>query len=134
MEQDVKYGEYGKVTFINGWPQCHICGKTFKKLGAHSWKYHHIPTKSYREMFGICKKTRLICDESIELCRERNLENREVNLANLDAGKNKRYTKGDVRFTKKRKICKEHHDILTNLCVAMLKQRVVNSIKKRPLN
>lgn len=110
MVEDVKFGEYGKITFICGMPMCHICGKTFNKLGAHSWMVHQILTKDYREMFGLCNNTRLMCDESIETARLNWEANKDKQVINLNKGIETRWIKGDERIIGKRKLCKEHLD------------------------
>lgn len=124
MIQDVKFGEYGKITFIEGLPMCHICGKTFNKLGAHSWNAHKIPTSEYRDMFGICKNTKMMSVGSRETAKSKWEENKEQQLINLNKGFDKRYVLGDERVTKKRKLCKEHYDKLINAAALMRNKKI----------
>lgn len=45
---------YGEIQYdVNGDPICHICGKSFPKLGAHIWNGHRIKTRDYFEICGI---------------------------------------------------------------------------------
>lgn len=46
--------DYGKVEYAeNGDAICHICGKAFRKLGAHAWNNHHISMRSYCNRYGL---------------------------------------------------------------------------------
>ena len=33
---------------------CHICGKSYKKLGSHARESHSLTIKKYKEMFELC--------------------------------------------------------------------------------
>jgi hypothetical protein len=93
------YGEYGKLTYKDGLVMCHICGKLFKKLGAHSYNAHKIKAKDYKIMFGLMSKRSLMCQESIELARQKNTENWNTIKDNLlKDGKEYRFVKGDERI------------------------------------
>lgn len=46
--------EYGKVEYAeNGDAICHICGKAYRKLGAHIANGHHITMRDYCTKFGL---------------------------------------------------------------------------------
>ena len=47
----VEHDENGKVI-------CHICGKSFAKLGNHTHEVHNMTIKEYKEQFGLCANAR----------------------------------------------------------------------------
>lgn len=50
--------DFGKVEYAeNGDAICHICGKAFRKLGAHIWNGHHITMRDYCTKFGLLYRT-----------------------------------------------------------------------------
>lgn len=54
LESPKSHPHYGEIQYdVNGDPVCHICGKSFPKLGAHIWNGHHIRTRDYCEIFGL---------------------------------------------------------------------------------
>lgn len=42
----------------DGRPICHICGKSFKKLGAHTVQNHGLTIDEYKQEFGLCANAR----------------------------------------------------------------------------
>ncbi len=54
LECPEDHPHYGEIRYdVNGDPICHICGKSFPKLGAHIWSGHKIRTRDYCELFGL---------------------------------------------------------------------------------
>lgn len=54
LEHPECHPHYGEVQYdVNGNPICHICGKSFPKLGAHIWNGHRIKMREYCEIFGL---------------------------------------------------------------------------------
>lgn len=47
----IAYDEQGKVI-------CHICGKSFVRLGSHIKENHEMTIDEYKERFGLCKRTK----------------------------------------------------------------------------
>lgn len=51
--------EPGTIGYDNrGYVVCHICGKAYKKLGAHTYQMHDLLIKEYKELFGLCNNTK----------------------------------------------------------------------------
>ena len=46
--------KYGEVKYdYRGYPICHICGKSFKKLLSHVWQKHGLTAYEYKKQFGL---------------------------------------------------------------------------------
>ena len=41
-----------------GYVICHICGKSYKKLGGHAAQNHGMSIEMYKETFGLCRNAR----------------------------------------------------------------------------
>jgi len=67
----------------DGKPICPICGKSFKRLIAHTRQKHFISAKQYRLMFGFCKGTSFLSKESKELSRQMVFRNYHIVENNL---------------------------------------------------
>lgn len=66
-----EHPHYGELIYdARGLLVCHICGKSFKKLGAHIWGKHHILKRTYCEMYGLDVERGLCSEEHRELLRE----------------------------------------------------------------
>ena len=55
------YGEIIKNP--DGTLVCHICGKSFRKLGSHAYMTHGITSREYKIMFGLDVQKGLVTDE-----------------------------------------------------------------------
>ena len=56
IEKITDHPNYGEVVVSpDGRLQCHICGRYFKKLGAHVVQKHFIETVAYKIMYGLNK-------------------------------------------------------------------------------
>lgn len=54
LECPERHPHYGEIQYdVNGDPICHICGKSFSKLGAHIWNGHKMRTHDYCKTFGL---------------------------------------------------------------------------------
>ena len=47
------YGELGVFNDAGDLAQCHICGRWFVSVAAHSWQSHGVLADQYRELFGL---------------------------------------------------------------------------------
>jgi hypothetical protein len=66
---------YGEVGYDpNGWPICHICGRSYRKLISHVIQQHKISQEEYKMQFGLDLGKGIMCKESTELARKRNKE------------------------------------------------------------
>ena len=64
IELQTNHPNYGKVVkTADGRLVCHICGKSFRKLGAHVVQKHGITAWAYKVMFGLDVIKGLISDE-----------------------------------------------------------------------
>lgn len=94
---------YGEIIYDKeGKPICHICGKSFKKLMSHVHQKHGLSAREYKIEFGLETTKSIMCKESIELARKRNLENYDkVVVQNLvSKGGETRFKKGNKGRTK----------------------------------
>lgn len=49
---------------------CHICGKSYKKLGSHAIQAHGLTASEYRKEFGLCANCRLTSDDYSQKMRD----------------------------------------------------------------
>jgi len=47
---------------INGKVICHICGRAYKRLGSHARETHNMTIDEYKEVFGLCRRTKTTSD------------------------------------------------------------------------
>ncbi len=92
---EIHYDKEGK-------PICHICGKSFKKLLSHVWQKHKMSAYDYKKHFGLETTKSIMCKESIEIARQRNLENYDKVVKNnlIRKGENTRFKEGYKGRTK----------------------------------
>lgn len=70
---------YGEIEYDDrGYPICHICGKSFKKLMSHVTQKHGLTALEYKKEFGLDVSKGIMCKESTELARARALENYDL--------------------------------------------------------
>lgn len=48
---EIKYDSEGKVI-------CHICGRSYTRLGSHIKESHGMTIEEYKEAFGLCRRTK----------------------------------------------------------------------------
>lgn len=66
---------YGEVVYTSeGLLVCHICGKAFKKLGAHVWNTHKIRSREYKQMYGLDLCAGLCSEAHKKVLREHVIE------------------------------------------------------------
>lgn len=85
------------------YPICHICGRAYKKIGAHL-QQHNMTISEYRERFGINQRTALTNstyhNKMKELAYKYGMQEKIV-----EAGKNTRIKKGEkLRLNKKARL------------------------------
>lgn len=57
--------EKGKVHYDDrGYPRCHVCGKSFKKVLTHVWQKHGMSADEYKEHYGLDAGKGIICDDT----------------------------------------------------------------------
>ena len=78
----------------NGYVICHICGRSYKRLGSHIKESHNMTIAEYKEQFGICTRTKTTEDSYSKTMKKHALDN-DMDKQLLDKGKNTRIKKGD---------------------------------------
>lgn len=96
------FGEVGKVTLIDGLPQCHICGKGFRRLLTHVRQAHDMSAREYKEAHGLNVTHGILSQDSRELSREAALRNADKVIKQnlIQKGQRSRYRKGGKGRTK----------------------------------
>ena len=51
LKGEIKKDERGYVI-------CHICGRAYKRLGSHIKESHNMTIAEYKELFGLCRRSR----------------------------------------------------------------------------
>lgn len=92
----VEHDKDGKVI-------CHICGKSFVKLGNHIHEVHKMTIKEYKEEFGLCANARTTDDNYNKKMRKLAYEHNMDKQLRI-AGKSTRFKKGDVRARKGKEV------------------------------
>ena len=92
----IAYDEQGKVI-------CHICGKSFVRLGSHIKENHEMTIDEYKERFGLCKRTKTT-EKSYSDTMSRYAKNNGMDQQILHAGKTTRIQKGQVDKRKGKKV------------------------------
>lgn len=77
-----------------GKPICHICGRSFTRLGSHIKESHGMSIDEYKEMFGLCRKAR-----TTESCYSKHMRELayqyDMPKRLIETGKSTRVIKGD---------------------------------------
>lgn len=97
IKEPKAHPRYGDIIYDeNGMVVCHICGKSYNKLGAHTWNGHRLRAREYRKMFGL-DVTKGICTQELKAVLQENVERNygKVVQENLIAkGAKTRYKEG----------------------------------------
>lgn len=103
LEHPECHPHYGEIQYdVNGNPICHICGKSFPKLGAHIWNGHKMRTREYCQIFGL-DTTHGICSKDFkEKMREHVYEHYDCVVSEnlIKGGKKTRFIPGCEGRTK----------------------------------
>ncbi len=71
--------KYGEVQLDpDGKPICHICGRSYRKLGAHVMNSHHILAHDYKVKFGLDRIKGLCSKDYREWMRDKVMEHADV--------------------------------------------------------
>lgn len=92
----IAYDDQGKII-------CHICGKSFVRLGSHIKESHGLTIAEYKERFGLChgaKTTEKSYSDIMSLHARSNSMDKQL----LEAGKATRIQKGDNRLRKGKEV------------------------------
>ena len=92
----IVYGDDGKVI-------CHICGRAYTRLGSHVKESHDMTIDEYKEMFGICRRTKTTessySDKMHNYSEKYNMSERLI-----EVGKSTRIKKGDNTMRKGKEV------------------------------
>lgn len=91
----IAYDEQGKVI-------CHICGKSFVRLGSHIKENHEMTIDEYKERFGLCKRTKTT-EKSYSDTMSRYAKKQWYGSTNFTSWKNNKDSKGTSRQAKRQK-------------------------------
>lgn len=92
----IAYDDQGKII-------CHICGKSFVRLGSHIKESHGLTIAEYKEQFGLCHGTRTT-EKSYSNIMSRHAKNNGMDQQLLEAGKATRIKKGDTHMRKGKEV------------------------------
>lgn len=92
----VEHDESGKVI-------CHICGRSYVRLGSHIKESHDLTIAKYKEMFGLCSRTRTT-ESGYSQTMHNHAINKGMDKRLLEAGKSTRIKKGETDKRKNKKI------------------------------
>ena len=92
----IAYDDQGKVI-------CHICGKSFVRLGSHVKENHNMTIAEYKERFGLCNSTRTT-EKSYSATMRRHAKINGMDQKLLEAGKMTRIKKGETRLRKGKEV------------------------------
>lgn len=77
-----------------GYVICHICGKSYKKLGSHAKESHSLSIKQYKELYGLCANSKTTEKTYSLKMSESAIKNNMPNQL-VEKGKKTRFKKGD---------------------------------------
>lgn len=92
----VEYDESGKVI-------CHICGRSYNRLGSHVRESHSMTIEEYKAEFGLCSRTKTTEKSYSQTMRE-NAYKYDMDKRLLEAGKSTRIKKGETDKRKNKKV------------------------------
>lgn len=86
-----------------GKPICHICGKSFVRLGSHIKESHGLTIAEYKERFGLCRGTKTT-EKSYSSIMRQHAKNNGMDQQLSKAGKATRIQKGDTHLRKGKEV------------------------------
>lgn len=92
----VEHDESGKVI-------CHICGRSYNRLGSHVKESHNMSIEEYKEKFGLCRRTKTTEKSYSQIMREYAYKN-NMDKQISEAGKFTRIKKGENNKRKNKKV------------------------------
>lgn len=92
----VEHDENGKVI-------CHICGRSYSRLGSHVKESHSMTIAEYKAEFGLCSRTRTTEESYYQIMRE-NAYKHNMDKQLLEAGKATRIKKGETNKRRNKKV------------------------------
>ena len=119
----IEYDAHGKVV-------CHICGRAYTRLGSHIKESHHMTIAEYKEIYGLCKRTKTTEKSYSNMMHDYALEN-NMDLQLKETGGDTRIKKGDTNKRKGKKIClQEYLEIRFNKKLGKTREDYLNYMKE----
>lgn len=81
----------GEITYIDGKPVCHICGKSFHRLMTHVRQKHNLTALEYKKEFGLNTGKGITSEASSQKSREAVYNNPDIIKALTENGKKSRF-------------------------------------------
>lgn len=86
----------GEIKYDNkGYVICHICGKSYIRLGSHIKESHNMTIQQYKEEFGLCNCTKTTEKKYSSKMKDLALKN-GMDKALIQTGKNTRISKENI--------------------------------------
>ena len=82
---------------------CHICGRSYNRLGSHIRESHSMTIEEYKAEFGLCSRTKTTEKSYSQTMRE-NAYKYDMDKRLLEAGKSTRIKKGETDKRKNKKV------------------------------
>lgn len=96
--------EHGRIKHdTNGKIICHICGRAYSRLGSHIRESHNMTIKEYKEMYGLCARSRTTANDYSETMRTY-AYHYKMDEQLLEVGKDTRFKKGDATARKNKQV------------------------------
>lgn len=89
----IEYDPDGKII-------CHICGRSYTRLGSHVRESHSMTIDTYKDFFGLCRTAKTTEARYSNLMRQLALSN-EMDKRLVEIGKNTRIKPGESRRMRK---------------------------------
>lgn len=86
-----------------GYVVCHICGRSYVRLGSHVKESHHMTIEAYKEEFGLCRRSRTtekIYSHTMSAYAHDNNMDKQL----FESGKSTRIHKGETDKRKGKKV------------------------------
>jgi len=87
----MKLPEKGEISYVDGKPACHICGKSFHRLMSHVRQKHNMTALEYKKKFGLNTGRGITSNESSQKSREAVYSNPDIIEALTENGKKTRF-------------------------------------------
>lgn len=83
-----------------GYPICHVCGKSYRRIGSHCKEKHGMTIAEYKKQFGLCASCKTT-EDSYSATMSKHAYDNNMDKQLLECGKNTRFKTGNkVRLGK----------------------------------
>lgn len=92
----IAYDDQGKII-------CHICGKSYVRLGSHIKESHGLTIAEYKERFGLCNNAKTT-EKVYSNLMSQHARDHGMDQRLLETGKSTRIQKGDTHLRKGKQV------------------------------